>query len=100
MKSVKRCEDMRPIGKGWLEVFREDDGDMIVVVSCYDGELSTRSWKQASIQFCTIGSGGGKSPRTLEALYALMAAIEEDNKNLPLFDRDSEEHQNHVRAQR
>lgn len=36
-----------------------------------------------SVEFCFPGSGGGKSPRTREALIALMVAIEADNADDP-----------------
>ena len=38
------------------------------------------------VEFCTTGSGGGKSPRTHEALIALMVAIEADNAATPSRD--------------
>ena len=56
------------------------DGDSDVYVSVYDGQGG------ASIEFCTQYAGGGKSPRTREALIALMVAIEEDNAETPSFD--------------
>lgn len=56
------------------------DGDSDVYVSVYDDRGG------ASIEFCTQYAGGGKSPRTREALIALMIAIEEDNAETPIFD--------------
>lgn len=56
------------------------DGDSDVYVSVYDDQGG------ASIEFCTQYAGGGKSPRTREALIALMIAIEEDNAETPSFD--------------
>lgn len=56
------------------------DGDSDVYVSIYDDKGG------ASIEFCTQYAGGGKSPRTREALIALMIAIEEDNAETPSFD--------------
>jgi len=49
------------------------DGDSDVIVSVWD------DCSGASIEFCTAGLGGGKSPRTRYALIALMCAIEDDN---------------------
>lgn len=57
-----------------------DDSDSDVYVSIYDDQGG------ASIEFCTQYAGGGKSPRTREALIALMIAIEEDNTETPSFD--------------
>jgi hypothetical protein len=73
---VERYEDMSPDGK--LRVFLQPDGD--VVLSIFD------SGKQmmASIEFCSVGSGGGRSPNTLEALRNLYRAIERDNKERPI----------------
>ena len=56
------------------------DGDSDVYVSIYDDQGG------ASIEFCTQCAGGGKSPRTREALIALMIAIEADNAETPSFD--------------
>lgn len=56
------------------------DGDSDAYVSVYDEEGG------ASVEFCTQYSGGGKSPKTREALIALMLAIEEDNAAHPDFD--------------
>lgn len=56
------------------------DGDSDVIVSVWDDRGG------ASVEFCTAGAGGGKSPRTREALIALMRAIEEDNAAVPSRD--------------
>ena len=49
------------------------DGDSDVYLSVWDEKAG------ASIEFCTIVAGGGKSPRTRAALIALMVAMEADN---------------------
>lgn len=56
------------------------DGDGDVYVSICDEE------HEASLEFCTEGLGGGKSPRTREALIALMVAMEADNAEDPRRD--------------
>ncbi|MBK7786954.1 MAG: hypothetical protein IPJ57_20970 [Gemmatimonadetes bacterium] len=56
------------------------DGDHDVMVSVWD------DCSGASIEFCTAGLGGGKSPRTRDALIALMCAIEDDNEKDPSRD--------------
>ncbi|ELG7182202.1 TPA: hypothetical protein ACP3ZG_001698 [Pseudomonas aeruginosa] len=56
------------------------DADNDVYVSVYDEEGG------AVVEFNTSFSGGGKSPRTREALIALMIAIEEDNAAEPSRD--------------
>ena len=38
---------------------------------------------ESSVEFCCPDEGGGKSPRTREALIALMVAMETDNTDDP-----------------
>lgn len=87
MKIVERNEDMSPRGK--LVVLQQDDGDIIVCSQGMDRDLVQPG---SSVEFCAIGSGGGRSPHTLRALYALMEAIERDNAERPLVrvDRTTE----------
>jgi len=74
MKTVERLEDMS--SRGRLRIHQQDDGDIIVAVqSESDGLLQPGD----SVEFCAPFSGGGRSPRTLAALKALMVAMEEDN---------------------
>lgn len=68
-RDVGRMHDMGP--DGFIRVLFDVDSD--VIVELFDGQAS------ASVEFCTVGSGGGKSPRTREALIALMVAMEADN---------------------
>jgi hypothetical protein len=74
-----RKEDMSSFGR--LTVLKQDDGDMCVHVHGRDslGEPCT-----ATVEFCEMGSGGGRSPETLKALQALAAAIERDNALRPI----------------
>lgn len=72
-RDVGRLEDMSPDG-----VMRVSfDGDNDVSVGVYDERGS------AVVEFCTPGSGGGKSSRTRRALIALMVAMEADNAEDP-----------------
>lgn len=73
-RHVGRMDDMH--SDGVLRVMLDNDGDVCVFVgaSGQGGE-----WESGSIEFCAPGSGGGRSPRTREALIALMVAIEADN---------------------
>ena len=66
---VGRLDDMS--ADAHLRVTLDGDNDVIVSVLDKDGG--------ASVEFCTPGSGGGKSTRTRQALIALMVAIEADN---------------------
>lgn len=68
-RDTARLEDMSP--NGHLRVTLDSCGDAIVEV--FNGEDFAR------VEFCSPGSGGGQSPRTRQALIALMVAIEEDN---------------------
>lgn len=71
---IGRVEDMSQTGR--LVVLRQDDGDYCV-------SIVDASGVQADVEFCLPGSGGGRSPRTLEALRALAVAMLEDNRADP-----------------
>lgn len=78
---ASRMEDMSPTGK--IQLVLQDDGDVglsLITESERDGFM----WN--SIEFCSPGSGGGKSPETRKALLALMVAIEKDNETEPSRD--------------
>lgn len=77
-RDVGRYEDMSP--NGHLRVGLDADND--VYVSVFDDKNKTSS----SVEFCTVGNGGGKSPKTRTALIELMKAIKADNKDNPNFD--------------
>lgn len=72
INSVVRQEDMSPTGR--LRVTQQADGDVIVTAT--DGKGN-----QTSVEFCSITSGGGQSPRTLKALRDLYIAMELDNND-------------------
>lgn len=77
---VTRAGDMSPDGR--LRVWRQEDGDLIVeVVPEYDERSPSPS---ASVEFCTVGSGGGRSSHTRKALFALIEAIKRDNAESPI----------------
>lgn len=72
-RDVGRLGDMSPIAS--LRV--GFDGDNDVSVSVWDERGG------ATLEFCTPGSGGGKSSRTRVALIGLMVAMEADNAQDP-----------------
>lgn len=73
-REVARIGDMDP--RLALRVGLDDDSDVYLsITNGLDG-----------IEFCTIGNGGGKSPRTRDALIALMQAMREDNAEDPSHD--------------
>ena len=74
MRIAERFEDMSPGGR--LQVLQQDDGDIIVAVVEDMHSGGTCAGLAASVEFCT---SGGKSPKTLAALRALMQAMAEDN---------------------
>jgi hypothetical protein len=76
----ERHEDMSPDGKLMLLV--EDDGDIIVSVI---GRGLTDELRRAQVQFCTVGSGGGRSQHTRTALRSLILAIQKDNEERPIL---------------
>ena len=69
-KFYERKGDMSPDSK--LQLLIEDDGDVIVSIH-HTEHLSS------SIQFCSVGNGGGRSPETRTALLALCHAMNRDN---------------------
>lgn len=71
---IARKEDMSTSGR--LRLLRQDDGDMCVAIIDEEGTM-------ASVEYCTPGTGGGKSPKTLHALRALALAMMEDNQADP-----------------
>jgi hypothetical protein len=71
-RAVQRPGDM---GLSTLRVLFDSDNDVIVEV--VEGDTAA-TFRRASIEFCNGLGGGGKSPRTREALIALMVAMESD----------------------
>ncbi len=61
-----------------LELFTDSDGDIYVAVLPNDHVFS-----EHCVEFCVPGTGGGRSPRTYEALRNLMTAMAEDQKEIP-----------------
>lgn len=82
MRVVKRIEDMSP--RGYLQVRIAGDGDIHVAVYPEENGLVDGPF---SVEFCAIGTGGGRSQHTLAALRALADAMERDNEERPIFDR-------------
>lgn len=72
-RNVQRHEDMSP--KGVVRLFLQEDGDVVVEIA---GREEHGEREKASAEFCS-GGGGGMSPRTVEALKLLMAAMQADN---------------------
>tara|TARA_Y100000310_G_scaffold151248_1_gene150817 strand:- start:25 stop:336 length:312 start_codon:yes stop_codon:yes gene_type:complete len=68
---TERLESMSPNGS--LKLFRQDDGDIIVVV------IEDKARSISAAEFCTPFAGGGGSIRTYAALIQLMGAMAADN---------------------
>lgn len=77
-REVARLEDMSQ--RGYLRLILEDDGDIVI---CTSGMRADRVLPGSAVEFCTVGTGGGKSPKVRAALLALMCAIEQDNAEHP-----------------
>lgn len=75
----ERNEDMSPDGK--LRLIVQDDGDIIVAMN---GRTMNDAPCIAQLEFCSVGSGGGRSPHTREALRNLIVAIQRDNQEQPI----------------
>jgi hypothetical protein len=71
-KMTTRREDMSP--EGQLRVTLADDGDALVSVMDNTGNSVT-------VEFCSLGAGGGGSPRTIKAIRDLFAAMAQDNED-------------------
>lgn len=78
-QTVGRMGDMAPPGRSHMTVGFDADSD--VCVSIWDQEHGQHG-ALAGIEFCT-SFGGGRSPRTRDALVALMVAMEADNAECP-----------------
>ncbi len=62
--------------KSRLFLHIQEDGDIIVTVLQKKGN----HLEKAEIEFCTPLSGGGKSPKTHEALVRLFEAMQKENE--------------------
>lgn len=78
-RHVGRIGDMAPRGHSHMQVSLDADNDVCVQIWEQDRE----DGQVAGIEFCCPGVGGGKSPRTREALLGLMVAMEDDNMSEP-----------------
>jgi hypothetical protein len=67
-----RKEDLSP--DGHLRVTLQDDGDVLITAMDQHGDAVT-------VEFCSTGSGGGGSPRTLKAIRNLFIAMAQDNED-------------------
>lgn len=80
-----RVGDMHPTRR--LCISRQPDGDVIVSIHqksispIGDTGTGAEHKETASVEFCV---SGGRSRHTREALYRLMEAIEQDNKENPI----------------
>lgn len=75
-RDVGRYGDMSP--SIFMRVGLDNDNDAYLGI--YGDENGE------GVEFCTQGMGGGKSPRTRDALIALMVAMEADNADDPSRD--------------
>jgi len=75
MNVVERHGDMAHGVK--LRLRTDGDGDVHVI--CEGVDQMTGAPAVVSVEFCRPGLGGGRSPRTLDALRALMLAMQADN---------------------
>lgn len=73
---VQRNDDMHPPGDAVLRLTVQQDGDVIVALEAPDPTTGKAAY--ATAEFCTPGTGGGRSPRTHAALRALALAMQQD----------------------
>jgi len=77
IREVKRLEDMSSVGRLHLML----DGDNDVIISIQEQTSDGLIGNSNNVEFCTIGIGGGGSPKTYQALRDLMIAMNEDNND-------------------
>lgn len=80
-RTASRRDDMTQQAK--LTVMLCDDGDVIIGILNSEAPGGTII-PLASVEFCELGSGGGRSEHTRDALIALIDAIDKDNAERPL----------------
>lgn len=86
VRIITRREDMSP--RGMLRLIFQDDGDVIVAI---DPDPSEHGFmRDRSVEFCSVGGGGGRSRHTIEALRALGEAMKRDNAENPLAGSESQ----------
>jgi hypothetical protein len=76
-----------------LVLTRQDDGDIILSIGAAPRGMpyhlhshhTTPGWEDdtASVEFCSLAGGGGRSPAVMKALRDLWDAIEADNATRP-----------------
>jgi hypothetical protein len=79
-RRVERHEDMSAVGR--LCLIAQPDGDIIVSLIVEDREHAPKFG--GSVEFCSPGGGGGRSPHTIRALRELFLAMERDNTENPI----------------
>ena len=82
IRMAGRLDEMSQ-GRLSLRVLAQQDGDLQVCVD-FDGiPIEDADGHKAIVEFCSCSGGGGRSPRTRDAIMALFAAILEDNEADP-----------------
>ena len=76
-KHYIRYDDMSHCKKA-LDVYVQMDGDVFIGI-LNNGNRT----EEASVEFCSIGGGGGLSPNTRKAIGELIVAIQKDNEENP-----------------
>lgn len=80
-EAIVRIGDMHPTRS--IKLIKQRSGDVVMSIT-QDGVVvaeNGRSRSLAMVEFCV---SGGRSPHTLQALYALKEAIERDNVERPI----------------
>ncbi|MEK7659855.1 MAG: hypothetical protein AAB343_01490 [Patescibacteria group bacterium] len=63
-----------------LQLYVQQDGDVIVTIHRSPNDALALP---LSVEFCTPGAGGGRSPRTRAVLLWLIRAMQKDEEELP-----------------
>lgn len=80
-EAIARFGDMHPTRS--IKLLKQRSGDVVMSIT-QDGVVVAENGRFRSLAMVEFCVSGGRSPHTLQALYALMEAIERDNAERPI----------------
>jgi hypothetical protein len=82
IRTAGRVDEMSH-GKMSLRIELQPDGDIVVYIEEDGVQIEDKQGNKSRVEFCDTASGGGRSPHTRRALYALFEAMKKDAKEYP-----------------
>ncbi len=82
IRTAGRVDEMSH-GKMSLRVELQPDGDVTVFIEEDGVVIEDAARNRSRVEFCNPIGGGGRSPHTRRALYALFEAMKRDAKEYP-----------------